>query len=329
MCQKAIAIVVLVMAAMTVQAGVGIGSQVITTGTEIKVLEPGPDLQAIIDGITDEGPDKPYLIKLGPGEYTLTLTLVMAPHISIMGSGQGVTILTGAISSASTARSTIVKCASDTTLSDLSVENTGGGSAGSASTAIYCEGVFGGLEPRVERVTATASGGTNNFGVHITYSWLTMTQVTATAAGGTRSYGVRVSHCSPTMTQVTATASNGTNNYGVDSFFSSPAMTQVIATASGGNASFGVFNHYSSPKMTEGTATAADGNDNYGVYNSNSGSEPQIRSSLLYGSTNAMRFGGSTGTRISDSQLVGGIDADPAGVQCRNTYDENLADVTC
>ena len=133
-------ILLCVLGVKSVQAVVNIGPKVIRTGTEIKVLEPGPDLQALIDGITDAAVDKPYLIKLGPGEYTIEPDMTtfeglkIAPFISIMGSGQGVTILKGAVSSgAADATSAIVSGASDASLTDLSVENTGGGSGSTGS----------------------------------------------------------------------------------------------------------------------------------------------------------------------------------------------------
>ena len=46
-----------------------------------------------------------------------------------------------------------------------------------------------------------------------------MTDVTATATGGTNSYGVcNRSSSSPSMTDVTATATGGTNSYGVRNY---------------------------------------------------------------------------------------------------------------
>ena len=74
MFRKTMATAVLLVAAMTAYADVGISADVITTGNEIKVLRPGPDLHAIIKDIVDNGnpgASNPYLIKLGPGEYSI------------------------------------------------------------------------------------------------------------------------------------------------------------------------------------------------------------------------------------------------------------------
>lgn len=173
-----------VLGVMSVQAIVSIGHDVSVKGTKIEVVGPGPNLQAIINRITDASATKPYLIKLGPGEYSVTTALVMKAFVNIAGHGRGVTILTGAISSASVAESSIVAGADNTSLLDVTVRNTGGG--GTFSIAILNVGG----SPRIERVTATASGGTVSIGVLNESSSPTMTQVTATASGGTTSYGV-------------------------------------------------------------------------------------------------------------------------------------------
>ena len=129
MFRKTMATAVLLVAAMTVQADVSIGTDVITTGNEINVLRPGPDLHAIIKDIVDNGSpgaSNPYLIKLGPGEYTILPNpldsnngLVMQPHISIVGSGQGVTILKGTISTSSfrSASASLIRALKDATRS--------------------------------------------------------------------------------------------------------------------------------------------------------------------------------------------------------------------
>ena len=123
--------------------------------------------------------DNQYLIKLGPGEYTLTSTLVVPQYISIQGSGRGydysagsggsvntlslsnaVTLLTGAISSSAfDETASLVSITDFTTLSDLGVHNTG---TGSNTFAIHTQGisVFG--ETRIENITAVATGASSN-----------------------------------------------------------------------------------------------------------------------------------------------------------------------
>lgn len=301
-----LAVAALIFVVTVAKADVGIGTQVITTGTEIKVLEPGPDLQTIIDGISDEGQSNPYLIKLGPGEFAISQSLTMSPYVSIVGSGQGVTILKGAISSDSVHTSAIVKGSDSAALTDLSVENTGGSNH---SVAIYNHTA----NPRIERVIANASGGSSgNYGVYNAYAYtLTMRHVVATAVGGGEgnSYGV----------------------YNVDSF--RVRMIDVDAMGICGPNSHGVYNAgWAAVEMTAGTARAGcgtSGTNSYGVYNADGSWDSRIKNSRLEGGTDAMRFTSSDLTRISDTQLVGGVNTDPPGTRCRNTYDENLLGVIC
>jgi len=239
---------------MAAHATLSMSDSVIRKGTTIEVLEPGPDLQDLIDGITDEGPAKPYLIKLGPGVYTITADgttgfgLVMAPFISIMGSGQGVTILTGAISTGlPDSSSAIVTGASNASLTDLSVRNNG---ASSFSIAILNSNK---ASPRIQNVTATASGAAkSNVGVQNLLSSPTMNDVTATASGGTVfNIGVNNLSSSPTMSNVTATASGATSgNVGMQQI--SSAGTQVdSSTLSGiGTGAAGVVGIFAGDRIT-------------------------------------------------------------------------------
>jgi hypothetical protein len=152
------------------------------------------DPVAAVNSITDVSAANPYLVVIGPGIYTITHTLQMKPYVDIVGSGENVTRLTGAISTGSLdVSSAIISGANNCTLSSLTVENTG---SNSFSIALYNSSV----SPWVNDVTATASGGTYNYGVF------------------------NYSGPSPTMTDVIATASGGTSNIGVYNFSSYPAI---------------------------------------------------------------------------------------------------------
>jgi len=162
---------------------------------------------AAINSITDAAADNPYLVFIGPGVYTLTQTLFMKPFVTITGSGQEATILTGAISTgANDASSALVSGADNAILRDLTVENNGGSTY---SIALFNSG----SSPIIQDITISASGGTIvNYGVRNFSSSPVMTDVTATAFGGNTSYGVYNSSSSPIMTGVTATASDGTSS---------------------------------------------------------------------------------------------------------------------
>jgi pectin methylesterase-like acyl-CoA thioesterase len=143
------------------------------------------DPVAAVDSIADADVDNPYLVMIGPGEYTLIRTLVMKPFVTISGADQEATILTGAISTFSyDAASAVVAGADNATLLDLTVRNTGGSGV---AIAIYNDTG----SPVIQNVIAAASGARFNYGVYNEYGVSpVMTDVTATASGGMYNYGV-------------------------------------------------------------------------------------------------------------------------------------------
>jgi hypothetical protein len=273
-----------------------------------------------------------YLVKVLPGVYNERVA--MKPCVDIEGSGELTTKITAQGGATQDAASATVAGANQAELRFLTVDNTGG--------AAYAYAIFNNAaSPRLTHVTATASGGTHNYGVfNYYYSSPAMAHVTASASGGTNNYGVLNSNSSsPAMTNVTATAAvygstNGTNSYGVYNSASSPAMTNVTATASGATASYGVYNSgVSSPAMTNVIISAVNSTyRNYGVYNSasspamtnatvtahsysgdvesfsvyNQASSPTIHHSILRGATFSLYSSNST-ARIGASQLDGSV----------------------
>lgn len=343
--------------ALPVQAEVSIGPQMIITGTTIEILEPGPDIHAIIDDIDDASSGSPYLIELGPGTYDIgTTRLEMKSYVSIRGAGQEVTHITGAVSTASSGSISaviVVQNDSDVSLSDFSISNTGGSSY---SHGIYIEGASPiirdltagasggsmgnwGIEiadesaPVLTNVTSTGTGGMDSWGVYDNgtngLSRTVMTNVTAKGSGGSDGRGLSIWGPDPVMTNVTATGHGISTGYGAW-ISSSPRMTNVTATGEGGTASYGVWIS-GSPRMTNVTAIGSGAlTINYGVFNSSSDDSPRIENSSLEGSTGGMRFHGSDiGTRISNTRIVGGIANNPTGIQCRDTFDENLTNINC
>ena len=118
------------------------------------------DPVAAVNSITDASINNPYLVVIGPGIYTLSTTLNMKPYVSITGSGQQTTKLTGAISTnetpAASTSSALVTGADNASINDLTLENTGGNTV---SIALYNTG----SSPTVKDVTMIASGGTFSF----------------------------------------------------------------------------------------------------------------------------------------------------------------------
>ncbi len=287
----------------TYGAGIVIGGNWTDIGT-ITFVSPKPGDSATtagtallntINGITDNSPTNPYLIKLGPGIYDLgTSSLQMKPYVDIEGSGEKTTKIMGAVTnSALPVTNGLINGASNAELRFLTVENTGVGGYTAAM-------LNSSASPSILHVTASASGGTSyNFGVYNDSSSPVMTNVTASASGGTYSLGVYNYYSPlPVMTNVTASASGGTGNYGVDNAYSSPVMTNVTARASGGTS-------------------------NYGVYNANSSGTVKINHSVISGTTYSIYNGSEVTTMVANTQLDGGPVFNAGTLTCAGVYDEN------
>jgi hypothetical protein len=239
------------------------------------------DPVAAVHSITDASATNPYLVLIAPGTYTLTTTLVMKRYVDISGSGENITKLIGAISSThGNETSAIVKGANYTTLSHLSISNTGGNNF---SFGIYNTGLDSSAQ--LQQVLATATGGTSNDAI-VNYA------------------------SSPIMTGVNVIAMGTAEfNYGVyNSNGSSPIMTDVSAVVSGATtANYGVSNSQSSPTMTGMNTVVSGGTTNYGVYNFGSSSKPKIRRSSLTGATNGLHNDSPSAATISQSTILHGV----------------------
>lgn len=317
---------------LAANAVLNMGSKTIFTGTLIEVLEPGPDIQAIIDNISDASSSKLYLIHLGAGIYNLGSTnIVMKPWVSIQGSGRESTTITGAVSTGIFDNSSAVMVgANNVALSDMTIENTGGDQ--------YSMAIFNiNVSPKMERLTAICTGGSlRNIAVYNSSTSSAspiMTGVSAFASGNTNNRAIVNATSSPFMAGISANASGGTEtNYGVlNKESSAPTMITVYAIATGGTNSRGVINNASSPTMMGVTASGTGGSTNsFGVLSKNS-SSPFIQDSILIGDTKALRIlVDSPGTRLVNSMVTNGILNDAVtGTQCLGNYDETLATVTC
>ena len=84
-------------------------------------------VQAAIDSITDATVNNPYLVWIAPGVYAEMVT--MQAHVYVQGAGQGATVISSSAATGAWPPNTgTVILAADTTLRDVTVLNTGGGS---------------------------------------------------------------------------------------------------------------------------------------------------------------------------------------------------------
>jgi hypothetical protein len=262
-------------------------------------------LSAALASITNNGAKQRYVIRVAPGNYTETAAVALKNYVDVEGSGQGVTTIscacgsdTSPVTDGSSAVLQVTGPGVHVSVRGVTVNNTG--SSRSFSAGIWTGSTAPG-DVRLDDVTATATGATNNRAISNTSSSPTMTNVTATAAGGTVNYGIINISSVPTITNATVTATaTGATNYGVYNFSSSPTITNV-------------------------TAAATAGTGNYGVYLA--GGSVLIRDSFLEGSTSSV-FKSSGTIRILNTVFNGNTSGVGAAA-CIGALTTQLNDYTC
>ncbi len=148
-----------------------------------------------------------------------------------------------------------------------------------------------------------------------------MINVTASASGGVNNWGVYNGSSSPRMNNVSASASGGRYSYGIWNTSSSPSMVNVTARAFGGEMNtHGVTNTGSSSlRLSNVTTSASGGTSNYGIFNS-LGSDNTIttRHCTLEGSDGGIYVGGGI-IRVMQSSILGGVTKDSGTLTCVNS----------
>ena len=244
------------------------------------------DPVAAMNSITDASATNPYLLLIGPGQYTLTSALVMKPFVDVSGSGETVTWLMGAISSGNITivdeTSAIVKGANNTTLSNLSVSNTGGTGY---SFGIYTTGLN--ITARLQQLSVYAIGGVVNIGVlnwEASSPYINGVNIAVQGTGVQSSYGIY----------------NKTNSL--------PTMIGVNALVWGGGAATGIYNSESPFVVIDGANIYAyNGTNNRGVVNYDSDGV-KIRRSTISGTTDGLvNSSGSINTMVSQSTIINGV----------------------
>ena len=103
-----------------------LGGEVQKISNVVTVAKSGGDYTdplSAVNSIKDASETKPYLVFIAPGIYNLDRALTMKPHVSVRGSGSRNTILTGSISGAASVDAALVLAASESELSNLTMEN--------------------------------------------------------------------------------------------------------------------------------------------------------------------------------------------------------------
>ena len=179
-------------------------------------------LRNAIAGITDNGPSRPYLVKIEPAVYDLgSQPLALKPYVDVEGSGE----LTTTISSTAAIPATLV-AANNSELRFVSVRATN-------TVALYSDGV----SPRYTQVTATSSGGSFNYPIEVTGGVPLLTNVTTAGTGGVQAAGLVNFGGGSNLTAVNSsfTGSGASSvNVGLLAYGGSSTISGSVLTASGG-----------------------------------------------------------------------------------------------
>jgi hypothetical protein len=276
----------------------------------------GRVLRQTVAGIVDASASNPYLVKIEPGTYDLEANSVfMRPFVDIEGSGEGITTITAALGTGS---GTVVT-ANNSELRYVTVKNTG--EPNQQVVAIFAETA----SPRLSHVTAIASGGLENYGVHTSNGSPVLSYVSASASGGGQSFGLANYNSVMTVLNSTFTAADATgfNAAYVTTFGGTNRITSSTITASGGAITIGMRAYNGTHTLANTTVSATGTGETTGVYIGQKSSTPtmNILQSRISGGTHSIySIGGPL--KVGASQLTG-----PAGIFnigtmiCANSFD--------
>lgn len=281
------------------------------------------DIKAALASITDASSANPYVIYVGPGEYTISDTPIqMKNGISIIGSGKKSTILKGAINTSTESTSAII-VGSPASLENLAIIN-----LNESGTSGYSIGVYNTSRTfELKNVSISVRGGIDAYGITFNSSGtgkiedVDITVSRTGTPGASTCKGVYNQGTAPVMDNMSISVSYCNSNIGVHNYHSSgtqnttgPVMNNINILVENGAVNKGVYNYISDAKMNNVTVHASGGTGyNYGVYNYSA--TPLIRHCKLYGETDGI-YGGTA--LMSIIEVGGGNNA-----KCYHCFKEN------
>ncbi|TMJ93376.1 MAG: hypothetical protein E6G67_12555 [Actinobacteria bacterium] len=178
--------------------------------------ENGAALVNKLAAITGASAGNPYLLKVEPGVYQVSLSLQMQPYVDIEGSGQGVTTIEGAYGSSNQGGSSVVRLSANAELRDLTVENVGDATNQQFYVAVYLDSAGAARDiTAFYHVDAAAQGGSSrNAGVSGFSAHLTIIGSMLSGSGGSTAYGLfnQTQLGTFEITRSTLSASDGSTN---------------------------------------------------------------------------------------------------------------------
>jgi hypothetical protein len=279
----------------------------------IMVAKSGGDytsIQAAIDSISDAAADNAYLVWIGPGVYTEQVT--MAPYVHLQGAGQGVAIISSTTTGSNWPPVATLVLASDSSLRDLTVGNTGAGDynvalmaaagathalvadvtawahgTGMANYAVFLDG--SGTAVTLQQVSALAeSASAYNFGLqNSSGSAATLRSGSFTARGGEIAFGIVNDGVGSLL------VAEGVRALGEDGSGTNAGLRNLAGSATLRNCSFAARGVYASGLTVDGDTGTAD-----------------VSHSVLQGDSYSVNRVLGT-ARVSHSKLVGSVTGNP------------------
>jgi len=287
------------------------------------------DPVAAVNSITDASGNNPYLVKIMPGIYDLTGSVIsMKEFVDIEGSGENMTVIkTGR-------HGGVLIGANNAEVRSVTIMNTGPG--------LQPSGIYNwNVSPKISNITVISYGGSQNFGIiNSGNSAPVITNVTVlveTTDSSSSGIGIYMDNSSPAIDNSTVNVygSIGTNNIGLMIRSSSPSVSNVSVNVLGStsvrNEAIEVVDStttYSNPLLTNVTIEATGSASNYGIWSTTMGVITINRSTISGEPYSLFVYYRST-FKIGSSQLLGLIDNGGGIMQCYGVYDENYAQVTC
>jgi len=238
------------------------------------VAQSGGDYTSVQEAIdsTDAAAGNPYLVWVAPGVYEEQVT--MKPYVHLQGAGQEATVISSTASSSvwPPTQATLL-LASDTSLRDLTV-----GNSGAANSTVALLATAGMTRTLVTDVTARAlAGAVNNLAIELSGSGtgITLQQVTALAENGSNSNcglfnvdGAEATLRGGSFTGRGGTYAMGIHNYG-NTTLEAENVTALGENGSGNNNGL-VNGNGAAAVLRGGSFTGRGGEGDWGINNADS-----------------------------------------------------------
>lgn len=266
-------------------------TNIVTVGTS------SGDFTSVADAVSslsNPSPSNPYLVKVGPGSFTISSQLTVPSGVTIEGSGMDTTILTGAIVNADVTDAAIIVLTDGAKLKNLTVTNTGVSGSGEFATAITASEIDA---PNQESPT--------------TYSTvIDGVKVQVTVIGGRAHYGIELVNADVLIRNSQVYIINGgVVNAGiyVNGSSSQTVWVENTSVLAQDTSSLPVYNSNAAGAIRVSGATIYG--DSYGIFTSNSGEIYVTNSTISSAGTGIFSNGAGSASRVNNSQIDAGTNA--------------------